>query len=72
MDFEARECGTRVIRIPAKNLKDFEINICGARGYRSIATAKRSESGGTTHFAVKIPTSTFAHSQPNRDKAYKY
>ena len=31
MDFETREDGTRVIRIPAKDLKDFEINICGAR-----------------------------------------
>ena len=32
MDFEAREDGARVIHIPAKDLKDFEINICGARG----------------------------------------
>ena len=32
MDFDTREDGTRVIHIPAKDLKDFEINICGARG----------------------------------------
>ena len=32
MDFETREDGTIVIHIPAKDLEDFEINICGARG----------------------------------------
>ena len=31
MGFDTREDGTRVIHIPAKDLKDFEINICGAR-----------------------------------------
>ena len=59
MDFDTREDGTRVIHIPAKDLKDFEINICGARGLQIDSTAKRSESGGTTHFAVKIRASTF-------------
>ena len=40
MDFDAREDGTRVIHIPAKDIKNFEVNICGARGLQITSDGK--------------------------------